>query len=95
MTLTTQDVAYYQQVPQMALLEGACPKHLDHEVKVQHVGGTFEFIKENVGYVLEAETYTLWKNRLPGDHTDGEITFKCPEGCTWVIAHNDFGDWNL
>ncbi len=93
----SDQLAYYQEIPQMALFEGVCPNHPDKKVAVTHVGGVWDFIVEHLPYVLELPpgTHNIWKQRLPDDPTDGEIEFKCPEGCTFTVAHNIFGDWNL
>lgn len=79
--------------PVFALFEGVCPDHPDCEVEVTDVDGTPEFLEEFAGSWEGAKVHT-WVNRLPGDCTDGELTFKCPKGCTHVVAHNTFGDWN-
>ena len=84
---------YYQENPVFALFEGVCPDHVDKEVTITQVGGTPNFFKFNPEY--NQYNPNVWSDEDLGDLTDANITFTCPEGCTFVVAHNVYGDWNL
>ena len=78
----------------MSLFEGVCPNCIGAEVEIICVSGTTKFFDEYG--IFDCENVSVWENSENMYPTDGEVEFKCVDGCSSiVVAHNIYGDWNL
>jgi len=79
---------------------GHCVEH-DCDCPVVNVAGTPRFMID-LGYAFclgqptNPPEFLAWPGKVPGDLTDGMVTWYCEKGKhSVVIAHNIHGDWNL